>query len=138
MLVALDSYSSLTTSPCYLRPFAVFNKMDDSAGLWISSGSYSMPCCDRICTAKQGQHPMHKQNGSVPFLMLADNLSALDACKIVPAVTGKSFVQDNEVKSISLFVLLPLSLPFALHGCICMVLRQELLAIHGKMSCRTS
>ena len=77
---------------------------------------------------------MHKQNGSVPFLMLADNLSALDACKIVPAVTGKSFVQDNEDKLISLFVLLPLSLPFALHGCICMVLCQELLAIHGKMA----
>ena len=81
---------------------------------------------------------MHKQNVRVAFLMLADNLSALDACKIVPAVTGKSFVQDNEDKLISLFVLLPLSLPFALHGCICMVLRQELLAIHGKMSCRTS
>ena len=134
MLVALDSYSSLTTSPCYLRPFAVFNKMDDSAGLWISSGSYSMPCCDRICTAKQGQHPMHKQNVRVAFLMLADNLSALDACKIVPAVTGKSFVQDNEftLHYISLLVLFPPSLPFALCGCIYMVLRQELLAIHGK------
>jgi hypothetical protein len=83
MLDALDSDSSLTRSPCWLRPFAVFNKTDGSAG----SGSPgvvidSMARCDRICTAKQGQHPMHKQNGRVPFLMLADNLSALDACKV--------------------------------------------------------
>jgi len=28
-----------------------------------------------------------------------DNVSAFGVCQIVPAVTGKSFVQDNEVAS---------------------------------------